>query len=210
MYKALIVDDHPFIRASVKALLKHEGFSSIIEARSGTEGLQMAKNFIPDLIILDICMPGLDGIEVILRLREQRIPSRVLVLTSQPAEYFSTRCQKAGAKGYVCKSDRLVELSKAVGAVMTGYNYFPDVELGTVYQGDRTASEAELIARLTDREMMILQQLARGLRNHEVADLLMLSSKTISTYKLRLMHKLKVGTLVDLADLAKRHQLIVS
>jgi two-component system response regulator EvgA len=208
MYKALIVDDHPFIRASVKVLLKQERFDTVAEASSGAEALQMAKAYLPDLIILDITMPGLDGLEVIQRIREQRIPARILVLTSQPAEYFSTRCQKAGAKGYVCKSDRLHELSKAISAVMSGYNYFPDVELASVYKGDRLASETDSIARLTDREMLVLQQLSRGLRNLEVADHMSISHKTVSTYKLRLMHKLKVRTLVELADLAKRHQLI--
>jgi two-component system response regulator EvgA len=208
MYKALIVDDHPFIRASVKVLLKQERFDTIVEASDGAQALQMAKHYIPDLIILDISMPGLNGIEVIQRIREQRIPARILVLTSQPAEYFSARCMKAGAKGYVCKSDRLYELSKAVGAIMTGYNYFPDVEEASVYRGDRSASEAEAIALLTDREMIVLQQLSRGLRNSEVAEHMMISHKTVSTYKLRIMYKLKVRTLVDLADLAKRHELI--
>jgi two-component system response regulator EvgA len=208
MYKALIVDDHPFIRASVKVLLKQERFDTIVEASNGAQALQMAKLYIPDLIILDIGMPGLDGIEVIQRIREQRIPARILVLTSQPAEYFSARCMKAGAKGFVCKSDRLYELSKAVGAIMTGYNYFPDVEGASVYRGDRSASEAEAIAGLSDREMIVLQQLSRGMRNSEVADHMMLSHKTVSTYKLRVMYKLRVRSLVELADLAKRHELI--
>ncbi len=208
MYKALIVDDHPFIRASVKVLLKQERFDTIVEASDGAQALQMAKHYIPDLIILDISMPGLDGMDVIQRIREQRIPARILVLTSQPAEYFSVRCMKAGAKGYVCKSDRLHELSKAIGAIMSGYTYFPDVEEASVYRGDRSASEAEALAALTDREMMVLQQLSRGFRNGEVADHMMISHKTVSTYKLRIMYKLKVRTLVDLADLAKRHELI--
>ncbi len=208
MYKALIVDDHPFIRASVRVLLKQERFSTVAEASNGSEALQLAKAHIPDLIILDICMPGLDGIEVIQRVREQRIPARILVLTSQPAEYFSLRCLKAGATGYVCKSDRLHELSKAISAIMSGYTYFPDVALATVCRGERGASETEAIAGLTDREMIVLQQLSRGLRNSEVAAHMMLSHKTISTYKVRLMYKLNVRSLVELADLAKRHELI--
>lgn len=208
MYKALIVDDHPFIRASVKVLLKQERFDTVAEACNGAEALQMAKVYLPDLVVLDITMPGLDGIEVIQRLREQLIPSRVLVLTSQPPEYFSNRCFKAGAKGYVCKSDRLHELSKAIGAIMSGYNYFPDVDFASVYKGDRSATEGDMISRLTAREMLVLQLLARGLRNQEVAEHMLISFKTVSTYKLRIMYKLKVRTLVELADLAKRHGLV--
>jgi two-component system response regulator EvgA len=102
----------------------------------------------------------------------------------------------------------LYELSKAIGAIMSGYTYFPDVEEASVYRGDRSASEAEAIAGLSDREMIVLQQLSRGFRNSEVAEHMMLSHKTVSTYKLRIMYKLKVRTLVDLADLAKRHELI--
>jgi two-component system response regulator EvgA len=205
---ALVVDDHPFIRATVKVLLKKENFEVVGEAENGVEALQLAKQHDPELIILDISMPGLDGIDALVRIRELLPDARILILTSQPAEYFSVRCQKAGAKGYVCKSDRLHEMTKAINAIMSGYNYFPDVELSSVHRGDRTASEAEAISRLTDRELMILQQLSRGMRNQDVAEHMLISCKTVSTYKIRLLYKLKVRTLVDMADLAKRHRLI--
>ncbi|MGC1332572.1 LuxR C-terminal-related transcriptional regulator, partial [Pseudomonas sp.] len=97
---------------------------------------------------------------------------------------------------------------KAVQAVTSGYSYFPDVALSSVHRGDSLDSESQCISRLTDRELLILQQLARGYSNKAIGDAMLLSNKTVSTYKTRLIEKLRVKSLVDLADLARRHALI--
>ncbi|MDE1167946.1 MAG: response regulator transcription factor [Pseudomonas sp.] len=208
MNKAMIVDDHPFIRASVKVVLEQDRFQVVAQTDNGVEAIALASEHVPDLAVVDISMPMLDGLEVIARIKALGLDTRVLVLTSLPADFYSLRCMKAGAAGFVCKADDLNELRKAVSAVMSGYHYFPDVSLSSVRRSDALNSEAQCIASLTDRELLVLQQLARGYSNKAIGDAMLLSNKTISTYKGRLIQKLRVRSLVDLADVAKRNSLI--
>lgn len=208
MYKALVVDDHPFIRSSVKMLLKQEKFEVVAEAGNGADALQMAREHEPDLIILDISMPKLDGLEVISRISALGMPSKILVLTSQSPLFYSMRCMKAGAAGYISKTNDLDELVKAIKAVMSGYTFFPNLATSSVRRGDAEATDLELIQSLSDRELTILQQLSNGLSNKEIGDAMLLSNKTISTYKTRLIEKLRVKSVVYLADFAKRNNLV--
>ncbi|MGE8175775.1 response regulator [Pseudomonas fluorescens] len=208
MYKALVVDDHPFIRSSVKMLLKQEQFEVVAEAGNGADALQMAREHEPDLIILDISMPKLDGLEVISRISALGMPSKILVLTSQSPLFYSMRCMKAGAAGYISKTNDLDELVKAIKAVMSGYTFFPNLATSSVRRGDAEATDLELIQSLSDRELTILQQLSNGLSNKEIGDAMLLSNKTISTYKTRLIEKLRVKSVVYLADFAKRNNLV--
>jgi two-component system response regulator EvgA len=208
MHRALVVDDHPFIRAAVKMLLEHEQFELIVEADNGVDAVQLARQHDPELILLDIAMPGLDGLEVISRIRALKMSSKILVLTAQPASFYAMRCMKAGAAGYISKTDDLSELSKAIKALMAGYTFFPNLAGNSVRRCDVDCTETEMIRELSDRELIILQQLARGLSNKEIGDAMLLSNKTVSTYKTRLIEKLNVKSVVYLADFAKRNNLI--
>ena len=208
MYRVLIVDDHSLIRSAMAMMLSGQSFKVVGEAKDGVEAVQMARDYAADLIILDISMPGLDGLEVISRIRGSGVTSRILILTSLPALFYSQRCMKAGADGFVTKSQDLNELLRAIKAIMSGYMFFPNLKISSVRNSDATLSEAEMIQRLSDRELTILQQLARGLSNKQIAEDMMLSSKTISTYKARLIEKLNMKSVVYLADFAKRNQLI--
>ena len=208
MVKAMVVDDHPFIRASVRMLLQQENIEVVAEADNGADAVQMAREHTPDLIMLDIAMPRLDGLEVISRIMTLKKHTRIIVLTSQPAIFYAMRCMKAGAAGYVSKTDDLNELVKAIKAVMTGYTFFPYLPASSVRSIDTRATDVELIQSLSDRELMILQQLSNGMSNKEISEAMFLSTKTISTYKTRLIEKLNVKSVVYLADFAKRNQLI--
>lgn len=208
MFKALVVDDHPFIRSSVKMLLKQEGFEVVAEADNGADAVQMAREHEPELIVLDIAMPKLDGLEVIARICALGLPSKILVLTSQSPQFYSMRCMKAGAAGYISKTHDLDELVKAIKAVMGGYTFFPNLAHSSVRRSDAEATDLELIQTLSDRELTILQQLSQGLSNKEIGDAMLLSNKTVSTYKTRLIEKLKVKSVVYLADFAKRNNLV--
>ncbi|MHC8395755.1 response regulator [Pseudomonas sp. LB3P93] len=208
MHRALVVDDHPFIRAAVKMLLEHEQFELIVEADNGVDAVQLARQHDPELILLDIAMPGLDGLEVISRIRALKMSSKILVLTAQPASFYAMRCMKAGAAGYISKTDDLSELSKAIKALMAGYTFFPNLAGNSVRRCDVDCTETEMIRELSDRELIILQQLARGLSNKEIGDAMLLSNKTVSTYKTRLIEKLNVKSVVYLADFAKRNNLV--
>lgn len=208
MHKALIVDDHPFIRAAGRALLKEEGFQVVAETDNGADAVQLAREHQPDLILLDIAIPKLDGLEVLSRLSALGLPSKILVLTGRPALSYSTRCRNAGAAGYISKSDDLDEMVKAVRAIMSGYTFFPNLANSSVRRSDQEATEQELIRSLSDRELSILQQLANGLSNKEIGEAMLLSNKTVSTYKKRMIDKLKVKSVVYLAEFAKRNDLI--
>ena len=208
MYKAMIVDDHQFIRASVRMLLRQEQFDVVAEADNGVDAMRLIREYEPDIAILDISIPRMDGLEIIARVKAAHMSMKMLVLTSQVPGYFSLRCMRLGASGYVSKNDDLSELRKAIMAIMSGYTYFPEISLSSVNRYDCQATETQRIERLTDRELLILQQLARGLSNKAIGEIMLLSNKTISTYKTRLLEKLRVTSQVDLADLARRHSLI--
>ena len=157
--------------------------------------------------VLELIARGFSYAEIA-RIKAMTQPPKVLVLTSQLPEAYSLRCMQAGAMGFVAKTDELDELGKAVRATLSGYTYFPEVALSSVHKQDLKFTDAQCIASLTDRELMILQQLARGLSNKAIGEAMLLSNKTISTYKTRLMEKLRVNSLIDLADFARRNALI--
>ncbi|ROL81470.1 DNA-binding response regulator [Pseudomonas protegens] len=208
MHKVLVVDDHPFIRSAVKALLKQEGFVVVAEADNGADAVRLAQLHRPALIILDISMPTFDGLKVINRVAGLGLPCKILVLTSQAVEFFAMRCMRAGASGFVSKGDDIEELAKAAKVIMSGYTFFPDLAGNSVRKSDVEITEIEILQSLSDREITVLQYLARGMSNKEISDVMLLSYKTVSTYKIRLVEKLKVKSLVFLADFAKRHNLI--
>jgi two-component system response regulator EvgA len=208
MYKVLVVDDHPFIRTSVCMQLRLDNLEVVGQADNGIDAVILTRERKPDVVILDLLLPGLDGLEVISRIRMMGSPVKVVVLTSQLTENFSLRCMKAGASGFVSKTEDLKILSKAVMAVLAGYTYFPDVALSSVNRRELEVDEAQVLASLTNRELIILQHLARGLSNKAIGEAMLLSNKTISTYKARLIEKLKVGSVIDMADIARRNGLI--
>lgn len=208
MNRVLIVDDHPVIRLAVRMLMERHGYEVMAETDNGVDALQLAREYLPDIVILDIGIPKLDGLEVIARLAGTSANTKVLVLTSQAPGHFSMRCMQAGAAGYVCKQQELTELLSAIKAVLSGYSYFPNQALHKARTILNGGSEAEMVERLSGREMMVLQQLALGRSNKEIADGMFLSNKTVSTYKTRLLAKLNARSLVDLIELAQRHGLV--
>jgi two-component system response regulator EvgA len=206
MLKAIVVDDHPFIRSSVKMLLANENFEIVAETDNGADAVQLVIAHRPDMLVLAI--PKLDGLEAIRRIRALDIPTKILVLTSLSAKFYSMRCMSAGAAGYISKTDGLDELARGVKVIMSGYSYFPDIQAQSVRRSDGSATDDELIRSLSNRELAILKQLANGLSNKEIGDLMLLSNKTVSTYKARLIEKLNVTSVVYLADFAKRNDLL--
>lgn len=206
MQSVFIVDDHPVIRLAVRMLLENQGYKIVGESDNGVDAIQLIREARPNLVILDIAIPRLDGLEVLARLQSLALPMKVLVLTAQSPALFAIRCMHSGASGYVCKQEDLSELISAIKAVLAGYNYFPS----QVLQGETESSRSELglFRQVNDRELMVLQLFAQGRSNKEIASGMFLSNKTVSTYKKRLMQKLRVSTLVDLIDVAKRNALV--
>ena len=208
MNSVFIVDDHPVIRLAIRMLLEHEGYEIVGETDNGVDAMQMIRECVPDLIILDISIPKLVGLEVLSRFNSMNSTLKTLVLTAQSPKLFAMRCMQSGAAGYVCKQEELSELVSAIKAVFSGYNYFPSQALTPDKNENDNFSEIELFKQVNDRELMVLKLFAQGKTNKEIAAGMFLSNKTVSTYKKRLMQKLKAHSLVELIEMAKRNGLV--
>jgi two-component system response regulator EvgA len=168
----------------------------------------MIREHKPELVILDLNIPSLDGLDVLARIQAGEAPCRVVVFTSQEPMFYQDRCMRAGAAAYVAKTNDLHHLHKAVHAVMGGYTYFTRLPSSSVSMSTLQRSEKQMIDNLSDRELTIFQHLARGMSNKAIAEIMHLSHKTVSTYKTRLIEKLNVESSVHLRDLARRNHLI--
>ncbi|POA89895.1 two component transcriptional regulator, LuxR family [Pseudomonas sp. NFPP10] len=208
MHSVLIVDDHPVVRLSVKILLEKHGMRVVGEADNGLDAVQLVRELTPQVVILDIGIPKLDGFSVITRIKALNVRSEILMLTSQPADAVCRRCIQLGARGFVNKEEGLDNLIAAVKAVDAGYTFFPSLVSDSVISADQL-TELKQIQSLTDRELTVLQYLAQGFSNKKISEKLFLSNKTISTYKTRLLQKIGVASLVDLAEFAKRNSLTI-
>lgn len=208
MQSIFIVDDHPVIRFGMRKVLEDAGYLIAGETDNGADAIQMLRETEPDLLLLDIQMPRLDGLELLARLRAMNQHVRTLMLTVQPPEHFTRRCISQGACGFVSKKEDPSELLSAIKAILSGYNYFPreamTLDIGRVQYPD----EMTRFKLVNDRELMVLQLFAQGRTNHEIAESMFLSNKTVSTYKKRLMQKLQIESSIDLIELAKRHSLV--
>lgn len=208
MAKILIADDHAVVRMAVRLLLEKAGHEVIGEADSGVDVIALTRRLTPDLVILDIDMPQLDGFAVLQRLCGEGGGCKVVVFSGLQSDRYAIRSSRAGASSFVCKDSDLSELLSAVQIVLAGYTLFPTTDFSSVDVSSRLVSEETLVKTLSDRELTVLRSLARGYRIKDVARELMLSEKTASTYKARLIVKLQVGNFVELVELAKRNGLV--
>ena len=208
MYKVLIVDDHPLIRSVMKLELAAQNYEVVGDVGTGSEAIQFIRNHPVDLVILDIALPGIDGLDVLNRIKTYKPEVRVLVLTSYQDSHFSAQCMRADANGFINKTKGMDDVLRGVKVVMGGYSFFPSVASSSVRNSDGSLSEQVLIEGLSPRELTILLHLAQGVSNKKIAEDMALSSKTISTYKTRLKEKLKIDSVVFLAEFAKRNGLL--
>lgn len=207
MSRILIVDEQPVTRHALRLMMEADRHEVVGEADNGPDALFQVRQCKPDLMILELSIPRLGGLEVLQRLVAQESPVKVLVLTSQDSEYFAGRCLTAGAAGFVSKQENPDAVREAVRAIAQGHSYFPSHALGSVSAAEE-AGHGELLKGLSVRELSVLQLLARGLSNIAIADQLSISDKTVSTYKVRLMQKLHAKSLVELVDIGRRHGLV--
>lgn len=208
MRKALIVDDHPFIRRIVRSVQEQSNFQIAAETDNGATALDLARAHIPHLMVLDLSMPKLDGLEVLKRLHILGLPIKVLVLTSKGASYYADRCIRAGAIGFIEKTEDVDALTKAINIVMSGQTYLSNTDVNLPSVENEDLNDIELIKTLSDREMHTLLYLVAGMSNKKISEIMLLSEKTVSTYKTRVMTKLNIKSVVYLAEFAKRNNLI--
>lgn len=202
MATVFIVDDHPMARLAIHMLLEKEGHTIIGESGDGLEAYKQMATLAPDIMVIDLDIPGLSGVELIEKLRHIDYPGRILVLTGRDDSHYLSRCMTLGADGFVSKGHQLNELCDAVRAVERGYSYFP-----LRRQPIAPTEEHEALETLSNRELQVLRYLARGMKVMDIAGKMHVSSKTISTYKTRLLVKLRIEGMLDLVDFARRHRL---
>ena len=195
----LLVDDHAIVREGLKHLLCPKGSNwAVVEAESGFQALELLRKSKFDLALVDLSMPGMNGLELIRRIKTEFPGVRVLVLSMLAEEQYAVRAFKAGADGYATKDMAGTELIYAVRKVAAGGAYVTESLAGTVIRQLNGASEAPSHGRLTDRELDILQRFAAGHRLTEIGRALHLSVKTVSTHKTRIQEKLHVSTAAEL------------
>ncbi|MGG5291800.1 response regulator [Pseudomonas shirazensis] len=201
MTTVLLVDDHPIVLTAVRMLLERERFRVIGTAEDGKQAVELARKLSPQVVIVDIGLPELDGMEVIKRLQLLDPPPKIMALTGQPADLYVRRCLDAGIGAFVNKNEDIESVVFALKALMKGYSTFPQMSVNS----NSLESENARLNSLSNREMEVLRRLARGENNKAIGESMNLSAKTISTYRGRIMEKLKSESLVEMVDLAKRN-----
>lgn len=209
MTTILIVDDHPAMRLALRTQLAQLlGVKRMYEADNGQTAIDAVRQFRPDLVILDLDIPRMSGLDAVPRMRVLHPAVRVLVLTAQDPIPFAARAFQAGAQGFVSKTQELDAIVRCVESVLGGFTVFPNCSPRETPREGQIVSDTEGLRKLTDKEMEILRMLARGMSNKSIGKSLFISNKTVSSYKTRIMDKLGAESLVDLVDFARRCRLI--
>lgn len=207
--KILIADDHAIVREGVKQIVRGLPEVTLIEEVSdGNEAFAKICSTVYDVVILDISMPGMSGLDVLQRMKDRNIQARVLMFSFYPQEQYAIRAFKLGASGYLSKGSAFEELATAIRKIAAGGRYvsaalaerllFQDID-----PAGRLPHEA-----LSEREFQIMIQLAQGHSVTEIAHALFLSDKTVSTYRARLLEKMSLRTNADLTMYALKNKLI--
>jgi two-component system, NarL family, response regulator NreC len=211
--RILLADDHTVVRQGLRRILEgHPGWEVVGEAGDGHEAVRLALELKPDLVIIDLAMPRLNGIDAIQQIVRRLPPLRVLVLSMHVEEVYVTRALKAGAHGYILKDSADVDLLRAVTAVSQNKSFFsPAVSRIMLDDYVRWLSERGITDRydtLSEREREVFQLIAEGRVNKEIAELLGVSPSTVETHRARIMEKLDVHSAAEIVLFAVRKGIV--
>lgn len=209
--RVLLVDDHALVRAGIRALLESLPRVEVVgESGDGIEAVRLARDLAPDAVLLDITLPGLNGLEVAARVARLGGGARVLMLSMHASPEYAARAFAAGAAGYLNKDSAFDELAAALDAIGAGRRYLSraiDPEQVAMFER-QAASGGSGIDRLTPRQQQILQLVAEGLCTREIAERLYLSVKTVETHRAHIMQRLDIHDVAGLVRFAIRHGLL--
>ncbi len=211
--RVLLADDHALVRAGIRALLQNlDGVTVVAETGNGAEVLEFARAHRPDVVLLDISMPGLGGLEVSAQLRDALPEVRVVMLSMHANEEYVLQALRAGAAGYMLKDSATAELELALKAVMQGETYLSPPISKQVVEGyvQRVGAEQTASDNLTPRQRQVLQLIAEGHSTKEIAHRLNLSVKTVETHRAQLMERLQIREIAGLVKYAIRHGLVTA
>lgn len=214
--KLLIADDHDIVRAGMKALLDDQpGWQVVAEASTGRQAVEKAKATTPEVCVLDVTMPELNGLEAARQIKKLLPHTEILILTVHESEQIAAEVLKVGARGYILKSDAGRELVAAVKAVSAHKSYFTSritqmVSDSTLREGAQSIEAEDIGSRLTPREKEIVQLLAEGKSNKEAASALNISVKTVETHRTNIMRKLRFHSVGELVRYAVRNNIVTA
>ncbi|RTZ72875.1 MAG: hypothetical protein DSZ00_07405 [Gammaproteobacteria bacterium] len=210
MIRILLVDDHGLFRSGMRSILETQPDIEVIaEAESGEEAVELVRQSPPDVVLMDVHMPGIGGIEATRRVLRAAPEARVIALTALEDEPFPRKLLDAGAEGYLTKGCPAEELLKAIRQVARGERYVSDDVLKKLGLSRLAGGEKDSpLALLSPREMQVMMMITQGKTTQEISDELFLSPKTVSTYRTRLFEKLDLHNDVELTHFALRHGLI--
>jgi two-component system invasion response regulator UvrY len=209
MINILLVDDHALVRAGIRRILDDtRGLHVIDEVGSGEAAIQSVRQHKPDIILMDVNMPGMGGLEATRKLLLQHPALKIIVLTVYTDEPFPTRLMEAGAAGYITKNSNTDEIITAIRTVHAGERYIAADIARQLAFSILPGAEQSPIDKLSRREVQIMLMVTQGQNTQEISDSLCLSPKTVSTYRYRLYEKLGVDNDVELTHYAIRHGMI--
>jgi DNA-binding NarL/FixJ family response regulator len=209
--RILLADDHTLVRAGIRALVEKLPAVKVIgEAKDGREAVLIVRELEPDLVLMDIAMPGLNGLEATARISKEVPKVRVIILSMYANEEYVREAIEAGAAGYLVKRSAAVELERAITAVGAGEKYFsPLVSANDIKdRGGRLSADRAWIERLTPRQREILQLIAERHTTKEIAAILNISVKTVETHRAQLMQRLTIHDVPGLVRFAIRAGLV--
>ncbi len=200
--KVLLVDDHTVVRTGFKLLLTAAvpNIEIVAEAERGEQAIQLYQNHQPDIIVMDLSMPGIGGLETIRRITQRDDKANILVFSVHDEQVYVQRAMNNGAKGYITKNSAPEILPEAITAILQGENY---IEQGLVNEQKQSSHDYQkIIAGFSVREFDIFQLLAKGLTAHKIADELCLGYKTVANYITQIKKKLQITSIAEIAHIA--------
>ena len=210
MIKVLLADDHRIVRAGLRRIVEESGQIEVIaEAADGREAIDLVHKALPDVAVIDISMPGLDGLEVLSQLHNHYPQLPILILTMHEEGQYVVRAIEAGAMGYLTKQSAPEQLVKAIRKVHSGSRYVTDEAAEALaLRIARGAQGQSALDSLSMRELQVLRRLALGHTNREIASAYHISIKTVDTYRSRLLKKLNLRNNAELSRFAIQNRLI--
>ena len=210
MIRILLVDDHELFRTGMRSILERDGGMEVVgEAASGEEAVEFVRNHEADIVMLDVSMPGIGGLEATRRILRIRPQARIVAVTVLSEEPFPNQLLNAGARGYISKGCPADEMFAAIRTVHNGEPYISnEVARKLSLASFSKKGDASPLVKLSGREMQVMMMITQGQSTQAISDALFLSPKTVSTYRHRLYEKLEVSNDVELTHYAIRHGLI--
>lgn len=210
MIKVLIVDDHPLVRMGIRRLLEHLADMTVVaEAENGETALALVRSHKPDVVLLDMKMPGIDGWEVTRRLKKTHPSVKVIAVTTANADpMFPGRLLQLGAMGYLTKESDADEMAMAIRRVYKGEKYLCAEIAQQMAISSLQAPQETPFDLLSEREMQVMFMITRGMTVPEIAETLFLSTKTVNGYRYRMFEKLLIKNDVELTFLAMKYRII--